>query len=186
MDLTLNSIETRPLTNEITIYSRDETTIDSHTAYRSAFNRPEVVIPDDKESVIWGLTGKKETAITLDYRNSFNITKLYYSNLLRDHLRKSKSLIMSDGFIGELYIYQREDRFSSDTYSLCDQFRLRFHYDFDSRVYNLIVTYGGKSLLSTQPLSNYNTVPIESIARVLYENQIIKYSHLSEEKKERH
>ena len=42
----------------------------------------------------------------------------------------------------------------------------------------------GKSLLSIQPLSNYNnTIPIESIARVFYENQVIKYSHLSEEKK---
>ena len=104
MDLTLNSIETRPLTNEITIYSRDETTADSHTAYRRSFKEPEVAIPADRESFIWGLTGKKEAAITLDYQNSFNITKLYYSNLLRDHLRKLKSLIMSDGFIGELYI----------------------------------------------------------------------------------
>ena len=183
MDLTLNSIETRSLANEITIYRRNETTPDSHTAYRRAFNEPEAAILDDRESVIWGLTGKEEEAITLDYQNSFNITKLCYSNLLRDHLRKSKSLIMSDGFIGELYIYQKEDRSSSDIYSLCDQFRLRFHYDFDSRVYNLIVIYRGKSLLSTQPLSNYSKIPIESIARVLYENQVIKYSYLSEEKK---
>ena len=183
MDLTLNSIETRPLTNEITIYSRNETTADSRTAYRGAFNRPEEAIPADRESVIWSLTGKKEAAITLDYQNNFNITKLYYSNLLLNHLGKSKSLIMSDGFIGELYIYQKEDRSSSDIYSLCDQFRLRFHYDFDSRVYNLIVIYGGKSLLSTQPLGNYDTIPTESIARVLYKNQVIKYGHLSEEKK---
>lgn len=181
MDLTLNSVDVTVINPKFNIFVQPPETERGFKAYRDDFRNPEELADYSDEEFIWWDLSLGQQVITLDHKNNYKLTKIYYMNLLEKELRKHRGILTGHSFFGALSVYQRKEEIQDEHLIIYDVFNLNFHYDFDKETYELVIAYGGKSLLLSEPWRAYNQISPEMISRVLYKNQVCHFKSLSDE-----
>ena len=181
MDLILNSVDVTVINPKLDIYVQPPETESGFKAFRNDFRNPEELAGyNDKEFIRWDLSSGQ--LITLDHKNNYKLTKIYYMDLLAKELRKQhRGILTGHSFIGALSVYEKKEDIQDQHLIIYDVFNLNFHYDFDKETYELVIAYGGKSLLLSKPWEAYNQISSEMISRVLYKNQVRHFKSLSDE-----
>lgn len=107
--------------------------------------------------------------------------KHFYRDRLYRYFSRVKHLILRRGFIDNLEIWVRSNKFSDNVYTAYEKFSLRIQYELENKNPTLILSYEHLTRVLQKPIAELiQKVPPTAFGKVLYRDQIFTFKKLQE------